>query len=155
MRIAIEHYIATNNPAAVDNMFAKRGIPSAKNLPDAINKIRMILKKEGDSAAKELASINTPYQQMIAASQDVQLNACGCSGADGSEKKSNCCGVDGNGNSEKEQKTEPTEPTTQTPSVPIETAKEKIIVEDKMTKAMPYVAVGLLLVVTTAILIKK
>lgn len=160
MRITIEHYIATNNPAAVDGMLSKRGIPRAKNLPDAISKLRTILKREGDIAAKELASIQTPYQQMISSTQETTSNACGCK-----EDKSNCCGFDSeielpneitkNGNSAK-MASEPTPVPTPTPApTPTPTEASETARDDKMTKAMPYVAVGLLLVVATAILIKK
>lgn len=150
MKISIEHYIATNNPNAVNQMFAKRGIPASKNLQDSIQKIRFIMSKEGDSAAKELANIDTPYHSLIESSHDVKSNACGCSGADGSnEESSNCsgkpdCGCDKKSNADDANapliKLAAPQPTT-----------EKGTIE----KYIPLISVGLLLVVVTAVLVKK
>lgn len=150
MKISIEHYIATNNPSEVAAILTKRGIPAPKNLPDAIKKLQFIMSREGNNVTKELASINTPYQSLILSSQDDvsedKSNACGCSGFDG-EKKSNCSG-DCSCN-KKSNATGDEEPKATVSPAPTETTK------DNLVKYAPIAAVGLLLIIGTAILVKK
>lgn len=149
MKVSIEHYIATNNPSEVAAILTKRGIPAPKNLPDAIQKLQFVMSKEGNSVAKELAVVETPYQQMIKAlnSKEESSNACGCSGFNG-EKQSNCAGCTScSCNSDKKSSADAQSP------AQVVVAKDEN--KDSMTKHAPLVAIGLLLIVTTAILIKK
>jgi hypothetical protein len=148
MKISIEHYIATNNPSELNSLLNKRGIPSAKNVPDAINKLRYVMSKEGNNALKEIAEINTPYKDLIISAIDKKeekSNACGCSSFNG-ENNSNCdganCKCKSNFDDNKEVKKD-------------ENKKDIKANEDKIEKFVPYLAVGLLLIVTTAVLIKK
>jgi hypothetical protein len=145
-KISIEHYIATNNPLELNYLLNKRGIPSAKNVPDAIKKLRYVMTKEGNNVLKEIAEINTPYRDLILSAIDKKeekSNACGCSSFNG-ETFSNCEGgnckcksnFDDDGKSDDSKKN----------------IKSN---EDKIEKFIPYVAVGLLLIVTTAVLIKN
>ncbi len=166
MKISIEHYIVTNNPASVNAMFVKRGIAPAKNLADGIQKLRYILAKEGQAALDEVGGIDTPYQKLIISTHHVpqpesKSNACGCSGADG-EKTSNCSGTDckcGKSNFVNNDNlvfnadgTGTTAPvTTPAPASPITPQK----VEDTINKHAPLLVVGLLIILTTAVLIKK
>ena len=165
MKISIEHYIATNNPLAVELLLKKRGIAASKNLPDAIQKLRFVMAKEGDNVIKELSNIDTPYQNLILSTQEKTSSACGCSGADGdSEESSSCAGNPAckcNGDSNfrggasvqgKVSSGVDGQPQTQQPIIPVVTEPKK---EDVMSKAMPLIAIGLLLVVTTAVLMRK
>lgn len=158
MKISIEHYIATNNPSEVNAMLTRRGIPSPKNLPDAIQKLRFVMAKEGNSIMKEIASINTPYQELIMSTQDKgedKSNACGCSGFNG-EQTSNCAGNPNCSCSCGEKKSNQdgqAEQAAAAPAQPVVVVPEQK--DDKFQKAVPFVAIGLLLVITTAVLVKK
>jgi cobalamin biosynthesis Mg chelatase CobN len=110
MKVTIEHYISTNNPAQAQAILAKYGV-RAKNMPDLIRKMHKVMQVKGEEAVKDFAAIDTPYKQMLlstitkptekksgccgssSADGEESSNACGCSGADG-EQTSGC---DGNG----------------------------------------------------------
>jgi hypothetical protein len=160
MKISIEHYIVTNNPTEVSAILTKRGIPAPKNIADAIQKLRFVMSKEGNKVSEELAGIKTPYQELIVSSQEDKSedksNACGCSGFD-SEQSSGCngdkscsCNKSSNveGESAEKQVVPAAAPVAAAPAA-TETTK------DMMTKAAPLVVIGLLLVVTTAVFMKK
>jgi hypothetical protein len=161
MKISIEHYIATNNPIEVSAILTKRGIPAPKNIADAIQKLRFVMSKEGNKVSEELAGIKTPYQELIVSSQEDKSedksNACGCSGFD-SEQSSGCngdksCSCNKSSNVEGESAEKQVAPVAAAPvaAAPATTETTK----DMMTKAAPLVVIGLLLVVTTAVLMKK
>jgi len=158
MKISIEHYIATNNPSEVNAMLTRRGIPAPKNLPDAIKKLRFVMAKEGNNLIKEIASIPTPYQELILSTQDkgeTNSNACGCSGFNG-EKTSNCSGNPkcscSCGEKKSNQDGQAEQATAQPKQVVVVPEQQQ---EDKFQKVVPFVAIGLLLVITTAVLVKK
>lgn len=151
MRITIEHYLATNNPREVEELLKRKGVPPPKNLPDAIGKLNLLMKREGNEIVKELALVNTPYRDLILSTSkedEKTSSACGCSGfgGNGGEQMYNCSGCPSKSNADAEQ--QPSQPKSQ-PQPP---AQET---EDKVAKYAPIVAIGLLLVVTTAVLVKK
>ena len=155
MKISIEHYIATNNPKEVAAILTKRGIPAPKNIADAIKKLKFVMSKEGNAVTKELANIETPYQALILSTQDDnsedKSNACGCSGFDG-EKKSNCSGdCSCNKKSNATGDEEPTKAVVAPAPAPTPTETTK----DALNKHAPIIALGLLLVISTAVLMKK
>lgn len=87
--ISIEQYIAENSPRSAQGILAKYNIPAGQSIPDLTRKLRFALSKFGTQAAGDLAMIDTPYKQLIVSGSEKRSNACGCSGADGSEH-SNC-----------------------------------------------------------------
>ena len=157
MKISIEHYIATNNPNEVAEILIKRGMPSPRSLPDAIQKLKFIMSKEGGAIVKELADIDTPYQNLIMSSlgdskSETKSNACGCSGFDG-EIKSNCSGDGSCSCAAKKSSVDGDTKSTDQPAASSNTTPEAP--KDVLTKYAPHIAIGLLLIVTTAVLIKK
>lgn len=107
MKISLEHYIATNNKPAADALLAKYGVAKATSWADLIRKVRYVLQKYKEDAARDLASIDTPYKRLIetysitlpavsqpTTNQELRSGACGCSSADGqSSCDGNCsCG---------------------------------------------------------------
>lgn len=144
MKVLIEHYVASNNIDGVNRMLNKYGVPTAKDTADAIQKLRYLLKSKGNEAMQELLSIATPYRDMVVAVQGTdegKSNACGCgSGFDG-ENKSNC---GGNSDCKCNQKSN-------VEGTPDATPAKMDLKKD----ILPLVAIGLLLVATTAVLIKK
>lgn len=152
MRITIEHYLATNNPREVEELLKRKGVPPPKNLPDAIGKLNLLMKREGNEIVKELALVSTPYRDLILSTQEDKVSsACGCSGfgGNGGEQLYNCSGgCDKCSKSNADAEQQPSQPQSQ-PQPP---AQET---EDKVAKYAPIVAIGLLLVVTTAVLVKK
>lgn len=168
MKISIEHYIVTNNRPAVEAMFKKRGIPPSKNLPDALQKLRAIMAKEGHNALDEIAGISTPYQQLILSTHEgvkpeAKSSACGCSGADG-EKSSSCdgackcggkCGGKKSSFDNNDNLVFNADGGSQAPSTPAPTTPVTQKVEESITKHAPFLVVGLLLVLTTAVILKK
>ena len=153
MRITIEHYLATNNPREVEELLKRKGVPPPKNLPDAIGKLNLLMKREGNEIVKELSLIKTPYSDLNLSTQEEKVSsACGCSsfGGNGGEQISNCSGCDKcpKSNADAEQPSGQAQPQAQAQPSTQET-------EDKVAKYAPIVAIGLLLVVTTAVLVKK
>lgn len=154
MKISIEHYIATNNPRAVEELLKRKGIPAPKNLPDAIGKLNLLMKREGNEITKELSEIKTPYQLLVLSSKEDEKtsSACGCSGFGGNgEQLYNCSGCPKSNADAEKSETQQTNPANTTTTSTV-SKEEK---EDGVTKYAPLVAIGLLLVVTTAVLIKK
>jgi hypothetical protein len=154
MKIGLEHYIVTNNPSGVEAMLRKRNIPASKSLPDAVQKIRFILSKEGASAAKELADIDTDYKHLILSSEDKTSNACGCSGADGDDEESSNCAGNPNcscGKTSSADAVKVAEKVTAPVVAPPVTSDSKY----DLHKHAPVIALGLLLIAVTAILVKK
>jgi hypothetical protein len=151
-RISIENYIATNNPRELNSILSKMGIPKAKSVVDASNKIRYLMSKGEEDVIKEISKIDTPYRRLILSSieqkQEQVSNACGCSSFS-SEETSNCDGKKCKCNysfddSEKNKK---------------EDSKKENDLENKKERTfesfVPYVGVGLLLILTTAVLVKS
>lgn len=158
MKIGLEHYIATNNPNGVEVMLKKRNIPASKGLHDAVQKIRFILSKEGASAAKELADIDTDYKHLILSNEDKTSNACGCSGADGDDEESSNCAGNPNCSCGKKSSADATKETEKVSSTSVVTTPNSGSVNDdknSLHKHAPVIMIGLLLVVATAILVKK
>ena len=71
----------------INILLAKYGLTPATTIADAEKKIAYIIQKYKEGAIKQLMEIH-PHKEAI-------LSFCGCSGAEGTEEKSNCCGADG------------------------------------------------------------
>ena len=92
--MTIEEYLVLNNPREVAALLESHGSRpvNKKNIREIIQRFT---DKKGDFAYYELAKIDTPYKRLILST--IEENKSGCSGCGGTcgEKKSNCCGVDG------------------------------------------------------------
>ena len=101
MQETIERYVAINNPNEAVGFIQKYNMPAPANGDDLVLKMRQVLQSHGEPAFRDLAEINTPYKDLLAAVNNETpkvSNACGCSGADGS---SSACGSYSNCNGDK------------------------------------------------------
>ncbi len=92
--MTIEQYIALNNPRGVAEVLEANGSRKVdkKNIMDVLVRFT---EKKGDYAFEQLSKIDTPYRRLILSQIEETKSGCaGCGGTCG-EKKSNCCGVDG------------------------------------------------------------
>lgn len=79
-------YDATNDAR---NLIKEYGL-SAKNHQDLENKLGILIREKNVDALKKMAEIHP--DKIIFEMLETKSNACGCSGIDGSEEKSNCSG---------------------------------------------------------------
>ncbi len=68
MKLTIEHYIASNNPGAAQQVIQKYGVPQAHDMHDLLRKVHAVVLKNKGAAMMDLASIDTPYRQLILSS---------------------------------------------------------------------------------------
>jgi len=184
MKVTIEHYIATNNPNEAQVILAKYGVKAA-NMSDLIRKMHHVMKKHGETAVTDFASINTPYRSLLLSTikpvsttttiaTEKKSGACGCeSSADGSEESSNACGCSGADGEETSgcdgkkcscNKTSNVEgdKKPETPVVETKTEESKQVSkpvkeksENKMESMMPLVIVGAVALVAFAVIAKS
>lgn len=98
MKLSIEHYLASNNPVAVNQLLQKNGIKNQVDMLGMIKGLQYVMQKKGNQIAGDLAAIDTPYKLLILSHvpevREAVSNACGCSHFAG-EDTSNCAGCGG------------------------------------------------------------